>query len=274
MAGFEVIESPVRTIWVPVDCPAGTGATVYVGQLVDCGFNSSSSGAEPHVVAGLGDITNDCNIFGVVVGTNNRTPLFNTTYKAEYTTGTSTIAQQLASERTGAGGMWGPSDPAAMVQVAVIGPETVLKGRIFHGAYGTAPDVVTNTTADATGATITTAAMDYATVAYNSIWYCRSGANMGLYRIGYGASTTSNTFYVRWPYGLAVGDTFCQVPLNIGTSKAFFDAVGTYIETNMDTNSYGTSYIWIDVLEVYLRDPGNEYAIFKLNPYSFGGKRA
>lgn len=274
MAGFEVISDPVRTIWLPVDCPAGTGVTLYVGQLVDAGFNSSSGGAEAHgAPAGVGDITNDNNMFGVVVGTNNRTPLFNTTYKSEYITGVNTAALQLARAWTGAQGMWGPSDPAAMVQVAVISPETVLKGKIFQGSYGTVIDVVTNTTADSTGLTLTTAAMDYATVAYNNIWYCRSGANMGLYRISYSASTTSNTFYIRWPYGLAANDTFVTVPLSIGTCKAMFDSVSTYIEVNNETTQYATNYAWLDVLEVNLREAGNEYAIFKFNPYALLGKR-
>lgn len=274
MAGFSVVSGEVRTIWVPVGCPAGTGDTLYVGQLVDCGFNASASGAEPHVVTGLGDITNDCNIFGVVVGTNNRTPTFNTTYKAEYITGVNTAALQIVRDYTGAGGMWGPGDPAAMVQVAVISPETILKGRIFHGSYGNPLDVVTNTTTDSTGLTLATAAMDYATVAYNNIWYCRSGKNMGLYRIGYAASTTSNTFYLRWPYGLTANETFVWAPLSIGTCKAFFDAVGTYIESNMDTASYGSHFVWIDVLEVNLREAGNEYALFKFNPHALGGTRA
>ncbi len=267
---FRVIESPQKPIWVPVDY----ASTLYVGEFVVCGFNASVQGAYPYVVAGLGDITGDKGIFGIVIGTNNRTPLYSATYKTEYITGVATQALQLARESSGQEGMWSKTDPSAMVQVAIVTPNTVIEGDIFKAAVGTAPDVVTNTTLSSDGSTITTAAMTYATVAYNSIWYCRSGANMGLYRIGYAASTTSNTFYLTWPYDIAVGDTFCMVPLTIGQSKADFDALGLFIDSNMDTNQYGTDYIWLDVHSVDLRYAGKETARFRINPYCFNAKRA
>ncbi len=69
---FRVIDPKIRPLWVPVDY----ASTLYVGQMVCMGFNSGAQGAYPYTVAGAGDITNDLGIFGVVIGTNNRTPKF------------------------------------------------------------------------------------------------------------------------------------------------------------------------------------------------------
>lgn len=275
---FRVIRSPIAPIWIPVNYGSGGASTLYVGEIVVAGFNSSMQGAYPYTVAGLGDITSDHGIFGVVVGTNNRTPKFSSTYNSEYITAVGSQADQLAREWVGQEGMWGKGDPCAMVQVVKITPETVLEGDIYVSATvpGTAPTVVTNTVASTDGSTITTAAMTYATIAYNSIWYCRTGANMGLYRISYSASTTSNTFYVTWPNDIAVGDTFVTVPLTIGQSKAMFNTTpaGMWINPIAGGDSYGTDYIWLEILDVDLAVAGREKARFMINPYTFCAKRA
>ncbi len=269
---FRVIQSPIKPIWVPVDY----ASTLYIGQICVMGFNASVQGAYPYTVAGLGDITGDKGIFGVVIGTNNRTPKFSATYNSEYITAASVQADQLARDWQGQEGMWSKADPSAMVQMVKISPETVLEGDIFVSATapGTAPTVVTNTTLSSDGSTITTAAMTYTTVAYNSIWYCRSGANMGLYRIGYAASTTSNTFYLPWPYDIAVNDTFVWAPLTIGQSKAMFNTTPAGMWINAGVSDYNTDYVWLEVLEVDLKIAGKEKARFMFNPYTFNAKRA
>jgi hypothetical protein len=273
MAGFTVVNEPMVTKWFPVDYNT---VTLYAGQLVTWSFADSKQGVAAYNIAGVADTTADQAPLGVVLGFNNRTPTFNTTYKADYGTSVSTVAAQLARSSCMVEGKMWKNDPALMANVAVIGTNSVLKGRIFNAAYGTAPAVITNTVADATGATITTAALTYTMPAYNTMFYCRSGANMGLYRPGYAASTTAHTFYLCWPYGLAVGDTFVAVALTLGNSKACFDSVGTYIEQyGADhTTSYTTNYLWLDIFEINLATAGDEYAIFRINPLQFLPVRA
>jgi hypothetical protein len=268
MAGFSVVNEPIRTMWFPVDYNA---VTLYAGQLVTWCFSDSGQGLKAWDVAGTFDKSVDQSPLGVVVGFNNRTPKYNTTYKAEYGLSVSTVADQLARESvTVESKMW-RNDPALMAQVSIIDVHSTLKGRIFHGSYGTACDVATNTVADATGATITTASLDDTPPAYNQMWYCRTGPNAGLYRPAYSASKTTHTFYLTWPYGLTVGDTFVPVSLTLGLSKACFDSVGTYIPQygeDHDT-SYTTNYLYLDIFEINLAEAGNEYAIFRINPYQF-----
>ena len=268
MAGFSLINQPMLVKWFPVDYNA---VTLYEGQLVTWCFADSGQGLKAYNVAGAADTTADQGPLGVVVGFNNRTPVFDATYKANYGLSVSTQAAQLAREWAMAEGMWSKGDPALLAQVAILDPTSIIKGRIFDTTYGTAPDVVTNTTASTDGSTITTAAVDHTYPAYNAMWYCRSGANMGLYRASYSASTTSHTFYLTWPYDIAVGDTFVPVAITLGTSKACFDSVGTYIEQwgNDHATSYTTNYLWLDVFELNLAEAGNEYAIFRINPYQF-----
>ena len=263
MAGFTVVSEPMNTGWYPVHYDS---ETLYVGQIVTLDVAAPDYGLKAWNVAGIADTTVNQIPFGVVIGFNNKTPVFNTTYKGEYGTSVSTVAAQLARDWTGAEGMWSKGDPALLAQVALIDPTTVIRGRIFNAAYGTACAVSTNTTADATGATITTVATT-AGVAANKIWYCRTGANAGLYRVSYSTSTTSHTFYLTWPNGIAVGDTFVGVTIALGTCKMDCDNVATYIEQFPgDANSYGTDYFWANVLNVNLANAGGEYATFRINP--------
>jgi len=266
MAGFTVASEPVDISWFPVHYNA---ETLYVGQLVTLDSTTPDYGLKAWNVAGANDTTVNQSPLGIVVGLNNRTPVFNTTYKAEYGTSVSSVAAQLARDWTGAEGMVSKGDPALYAQVAIIDSSTKIKGRIFHGSYGTACDVVTATVTDATGATLTGAAVDYAGVAANTTYYCRTGKNSGLYRLSYDTSTTAHTFYLTWPRGLTIGETFVGVNLALGTCKAMFDAVGTYIEQYGDSNSFGTDYLYIRVLSLNLKEAGNEYAIFQLTPNNF-----
>lgn len=273
MAGFEVVESEIRTVWAPVDY---NSTTLYVGQLVVGGLTASVSGAvKAWNPAGEADTTADQVPFGVVVGTNNKEPVYNSTYKAEYVTGVQSQANLLARKWAYAdgGGQFGPNDPQAMVKVAVIGPSTVLKGRIFTTTYGVAPTVVTVTTGSTTGAGFTSGAADHTPVAYNATVYCRTGANQGLYRVTTDTSTTTRTVNHYFPYDIAIGDTFVSVNLaNLGTCKAMTDTSGTFFDNAAAVGT--TNWIWIDVLEMNLATAGQEYVIFKLNPLQLLAVRA
>jgi len=268
MAGFSLINEPIRTMWFPVDYNA---VTLYEGQIVKWCFVDSNEGLSAYTVAGVANTTADFSPLGIVTGFNNRTPVFNTTYKANYGTSVSTQDAPVARESVLVEGKMWRKDPALMAQVAIIDSSSVIKGRIFNASYGTACGVITETAGDATGATITTSALSYTMPAYNTMFYCRSGLNMGLYRPGYAASTTTHTFHLCWPYDIAIGDTFVACGLSLGTTKANFDSVSTYIEQYGVDNAtvYSVNCLWLDVLEINLATAGDEYAIFRINPYQF-----
>lgn len=268
MAGFTLINEPVVTKWFPVDYNA---VTLYEGQLVSWSFADSNEGLSAWNVAGVADTTADQAPLGIVTGFNNKVPLFDTTYKAHYGTSVSTQAAQIARDsRMVEGKMW-KNEKALCAQVAVIDSTSVIKGRIFNAAYGTACAVVTNTAQSTDGSTITTSALSYTMPAYNTMFYCRSGANMGIYRPGYAASTTTHTFHLCWPYDIEVGDTFVACGLSLGNCKAMFDSVGTYIEQYGVDNAtvYSVNCLWVDCFEINLATAGDEYAIFRINPYQF-----
>jgi len=254
--------------------PIDSADVLYVGSAVSTINESAaaSGGCAPMAAAaGAGDTTDKTVPFGIVVGTNNRTPLFNTTYQAEYITDVQSQAAQIAREYTGQEGMWSKGDPMAFVEVGVIGMDSLIKGRIYNAAFGTAITVNTVTTGSATGAGFTADAGDFTPISHNAIWYCRSGANMGLYRSGTDTSTTVHTFDTYWPYDISIGDTFVGVQVGLGTVRGQFDSESTYIDNGADQSA---NYYAIDVLEVHLEEAGNEYCIFKFNADSFCRLRA
>ena len=274
---FEVVKYPQHVGWYPVNYTNASASTCYVGQLVVCGPTGSTHGIKPWIMAGIADTTADQVPFGVVIGTNNRTPLYSATYKSEYITAVRTQAAQLARDWTGQEGMYKKGDPQAMVQVAVIGPQSVLKGRIWNAAIGTAIGVDTATAASTDGTALTASASDFTPVAYKATYYCRSGENAGLYRgNSYDTSTTTHTFYgPDWPYDIAIGDTFVSCNLVIGTTTMGLDTSapgGMFINNAAAVET--TNYIYVDVLEINLEKPGEEYALFRLNPLQFLAVRA
>ena len=270
MAGFSVVEHPIRTIWCPVGyTTTATPYTLYVGQLVKLSAAGAASGAVPFA-QGAAPTTGIP--FGVVVGNNNKEPVFDATYKAEYITSVNTQADLLARKWAGigmtGGGMWVPSDPMAMVKVDLIGPDTVLKGRIFAGTYGVAPTVGTVSATSGTGLTYTcaVAGLGVTRIAYNSTHYCRTGANQGLYRVSYDTGTTlqATTFYIPMPQDIVVGDTFVCVNAALGHTLLTFDALGTYI----DGQAAQTYNNMVNVIDIDLRNAGEEYCLFNFgNPW-------
>lgn len=272
--GFSVMEGGIRNIWAPVNF-ANSSDTLYEGQIVASAVSSSVPSGEGLVpvaaAAGHSDTTGKMVPFGVVLGGNDANPTYNSTYKGVSIASVGSQALQVARDVRGNEGMWAKGDLQALAKVSVIGPSTVLKGPIFHLAYGTAPLVYSNTSASTDGLTITTAAVAQTPLAYNVTWYCRSGANKGLYRTAYSTSTTSHTFYLGFPYDIAVGDTFVPIYLRVGTCMAQFDGESTYIEAQP---AYATNDYMIDVLEIHAEVAGAEYAIFKFNADQFCSYRA
>jgi hypothetical protein len=268
MAAFEVVEAPLRTIWMPVGTAAGanTANTLYVGQLVTNTVGTTSSGAFQFVQSGTPDTRAP---FGVVVGTNNKEPVFSTTANSEYITSAVDQAGVTARKSAGLGemgGMYVPGDNRAYVKVAVIGADTVLKGRLFAGAYGTALTVGTVSTGSGTGAgyTCAVAGLGVTRIAYNSTHFFRTGLNSGLYNVSYdtGSTLQATTFYAYWPFDITVGDKVVCVNLAQGITNITFDALGLYV----DAQAAQTATQVAEILEINLSVAGSEYVIFRFNP--------
>lgn len=266
--GFEVIEKPVRTIWVPIDnANRSTYETLYQGQLV---YSSSDGVVNLGQASGVADTSGKKVPFGAVVGFNAKNPQYNSTYKGEYLMAVD--PHSTTTEFVGVEGPWSKGDKSAMAQISVIGPETILKGRLFNASYGTAPSVVTVSTASTTGAGYTASACDFTPVADLCSTYCRTGANRGIYRITTDTSTTVRTTGHYFPNDIAVGDTFVSVPLRtIGTSYVQTDAEATFFDVSA---SPATNYWVIEVLELNLKTAGDEYVIFRFGADHFCLARA
>lgn len=268
--GFRVVDANPQVVWVPVD----NADTLYQGQIVKAG----GDGVVPFGAAsGAADTSNKGVPMGVVIGVNAKSPTFNSTYKGLSITAVASQANQLARDWFGAEGMYSKGDPQALVRVALIGPNTLLEGPIFNAAYGTAISAKTETTGSADGLTVTlatTASADFTPVADLCTLYCRTGANMGLYRVTDSTSKTSLAVDVAFPYDIAIADTFVYVPLRpFGVSYVQFDAESTYIEGGTSA-SLATNYHIVDVIRLNLAESGKETAIFKFNADHFCKARA
>jgi len=275
--GFQVIEGELRNVWMPVNF-ANSSDTLYEGQIVMSSLSSEAPAGEGlaplGAAAGASDTTGKAVPFGIVLAGNDANPTYDSTYKGQSIASVGSQALQLARDFRGAEGMFKKGDPQALVKVAVIGPNTIIKGPLFYGAYGTVLPTVTNTAQSTTGLTITMSAITPTVSAYNHTWFALDGKNRGLYRTAYnaGATPTSATFYTAFPYDIEVNDTFRYACLRLGTCFAQFDAESTYIEHS--AVSYATNYYVLDVLELNLEVSGKEYAIFKFNADQFSAKRA
>lgn len=269
---FEIAESTARTIWLPVD---GT-STVYVGQIVYMGL-ATPAGTGVITLGAASGASNTSNKFtplGIIVGTNNRTPLFNSTYMTEYITGVNSVAAQAARLPEGFGmaeGMWSKSDPQPLVQVALIDQTTYIKGPIRNAALATAPTTQTVTTG-AAGTGFTANAAEFTPVAYNATALCLTGANAGLYRISSDTSATVRTFAKYYPYTISVGDTFKNANIALGTCRMQFDSTAQWIENSAALTS---NYFTVEVIKISLGAAAEDcWAIFKFGGDNFTAARA
>ena len=273
---FTIVEGEGRTLW----CASDGSSTYYIGQLVSLVAASKAqilgTVVPLAVPAGVQDLTNFQIPFGVVVGFNALTPTYTTVGSAslQYATGVITQADQLARSWTGAEGMYSKGDPQLLIQVARIYPGTIIRGPICNAALGTAPTVVADTVGtDTTGYTTaaTTGACEFTPVADLATIYCRSGKNMGLYRVTHDTSTTQPDCNIAFPYDVALGDTFVRVPLKQGISYIYISGPGLYINSAL---GLATNYFTVFVSKLDLRDAGNETADFEFCTAHFDNYRA
>jgi len=271
---FRVVEGAIRTQWFSLD----GSSRYYVGQLVAVTAAAvayvDGALAPLPVPAGSSNLTDDTVVTGVVVGTNDANPTFVTVgnQSLQYIDGVTTQAAQLARKTAGyfgAEGMYIKGDPQPMVEVACIGPDTVIRGDIYNGALGTVCATVTDQDGtDATGYTTAglTDAAPFTPADSLHTYYCRTGTNAGLYRVGNGTSTTQPDVTIAFPTNVAQGDEFVPVPLKQGWSMPYIDGPGLFIDQSTDavTNSYE-----INVIELNLMESGKEYAEFTFSTNNF-----
>lgn len=253
--GFEVVEGSPRSLWAPIV----DSDVIRVGSIVACQANE---GVVPMGAAsGANDTTNKLVPWGVVIGTNAKTPVTDTTNLTEQITDASPHGS--TTEYVSHEGVWYRGDRQAMVNIALITPETILKGPLYNAAVGTAPTVATATAGSAAGVTVTGNAVDSAGVAVLSTVYFRSGPNMGQYRITDDTSTTVVAWDKPTVNDTTVGDTYVRVNLRaLGPSRAQFDAEALYIDV---AAALTADYYGIDVIKLDLREAGKEHAYFKFN---------
>lgn len=253
---FDVVKSSeLQTIWLPV----ANGQTIYVGQLVQ---KSSSGDYLSTFGSASGASTNKP--LGVVVATNNKEPLYSSQYKTHYITGVQTQAAQLARKWQGAQGMWALGDPIPLVQVKLIGPQTQIKASLFWGSFGTALSTFNPAENNSSGNTLKRAEGSKSSVDYNTIFYCRQGANKGIYRVVTTSSNSSNVtthnFNTYWPYPISTSDVFVQANICLGVSKIQIDSLGLFIDASQ---TYSSNYYTVIVEEINLEEAGKEYAIIR-----------
>ncbi len=274
MPGITVVQGSPQAIWVPVTVP---DTVIYEGGIVTQGISALNEGVIMLPVAAgseVQDVTFKYRPFGVVIGTNLKTPTWNSTYKCN-----TLVAAAAADPHDGASveyiGVEGPyskGDPIPMVKVAIITPDTVLRAPLYNAAYGVGPTVMTATAGSSTGTQITTSVSDFTNVdAYGTI-YCRSGQNAGCYRIRTDASTgATSTWHTAMPKDGAAGDTYVSVPLRpYGYSTIQFNSVATWVEVSTTPVANGTDVRVINVLRLDLREAGKEYVEFTFDIGEFG----
>jgi hypothetical protein len=266
MLGFEVVHSPHKPIWVPVD---GT-QTLAHGMLVSYGLRvpTNTGGVQILTAAsGTADVGTMRTPWGVVVGDNNATPAFTTlataAVRVQTITGVDSAVDQLKRDWRLVEGMYSKGDPQPMVQVVRITAETVLKG-YFRGSATVATTVIPEKTAasglSTTGATFDatfgfTSVADYSTLCYTT------GANAGIYRVRTDAGTAITTNTRAFPATPVAGDKAKSVNMRQGICNLQTDTTyGLWID---NASTPATNYWTVNCLEINLMtDPGNEYAIF------------
>ena len=244
---FEVVKNTeLGTVWLPVE----PSTTLTVGQLVyRAAANPVNLSYFPKAASGGGT---DKPI-GVVVATNLRKPLYSATYNANYVTGVASRTDQLALEKQGSqGSMFGTGDPAPLVQVKLIGPQTELKGTL--SAVPT-PFQPTEVAADGSTLKASLTVTNYFTTVY-----CRSGANQGIYRQMSTYSTNVLTFPLYWPYTTTTSDYFVAVNTTIGNTRINVDTDGRNLDV---ASSVDSNYYPVVVEEINLEEAGKEYVIFR-----------
>jgi hypothetical protein len=138
----------------------------------------------------------------------------------------------------------------------VINPDAMWRTKFSGGtAEDTALTLITQTAASTTGLVVTGATDEF-------LLWCYEGANVGAgWRIASGAAAVTTAF----PYDIAVGDTFCQVPISIGSQTQFpqLTAALTQIDASAAVDADNDNFVAVDMILRDVTDDGqnNSYAL-------------
>lgn len=270
---ISIVSGSPQVVWMPIK----PSATVYVGSLVSIDQSALDEGVVVRPVAvGASNTTNKDVPLGVCVGTNNKNPVYSSTYLAEYITDPGVTGLRAnTAEYVGVEGPWPGGEKRAMVQVALIGPGTVLRAPIRVTAVGTLLSELTSSAGNANGLTVTTGACNFTPVANLCTVYCRAGANAGQYRITDDTSTTVATWDVQMLSTTATtGETYVRVPMRHHGVSYVLIGDGTVASFVDASASPATNYDIIHVVRLDLREKGNEYVEFMFDGDTFCSARA
>lgn len=262
--GFEVVhcDTSDQRLWSPVI----NTDTLYVGQLLVAG----NEGVAPLAGAtGAGDTTGKQVPWGVVIGTNKKTPTFNATYNADSIT--YVAASSAGSEDyVGVEGPWKKNDRTAQVEYLPLTATTVLRAPLYTDTLGTAPTVGT-LSGTPTTVSATSSAVEEAGVASLSTLYVRSGGVAGSYRVTDDTSATALTWDGELNAAPVAGDTVVRINLRPqGTCRMQVGTESLFIDTGATVT---TNYFLIDVVRLDLSEAGREYVEFRFHPCHFDSVR-
>lgn len=255
--GFEVVHDANQAIW----CPVINTDTLYVGQVVIAG----NEGVAPLAAAtGAGDTTAKQIPFGVVIGTNRKTPVFSAAYGAEYITYVA-ASSATAEDYVMVEGPWAKGDKVAMVKVIPITAQTVLKAPLYTATLGTGLTVGTlsgtPTTLGGTSSAVIAGLDSLGTM------FVRSGGLAGSYRVTDDTSTTAITWDGELNAAPLAGDTMVRVNLRPqGLCNMQIGTEGLFVDVNADVSAH---YFALDVLRLDLSTAGSEYVEFRFNVVHF-----
>ena len=268
---FSIVKNAGEKIWVPVE----PSATIYNGSIVAVNSSGLADGiAALPVAVGVSNTTNYDIPYGVVLGNNLKTQLYNTTYKTNYITAPAGGSSHGdTTEYAMTDGVFGKAKQPMVLVELIKGTNTTLRGNIFNAAVGTAPTLLTATVASTDGLGTTTNATQFTPVANLASIYCRKGANMGQYRIIDTTSTTVHTWTQAMTYDIAIGDKFVMAPLRMfGPTYIQLGATAiTWVEASA---AAATHYFIINVERLDLSVAGQEFVEFTFNADNFCFARA
>lgn len=286
--GIQVVSDVPRTMWLPVaqSTVNFTEATprLYVGELIAVrasglnklgyayGWNDHLHRNTGRSVARTATASTAVNNvpYGVVIGTNRKTPVFSTTYNAEYVDYVNPCSAGT-DDFVLVGGPWAHSDRRAMVKVALITAETVLRAPLYSSTNTMTVPTVYTITASTSGRTITSAAT-IGTHPYQSSIFFRSGRAAGTYRDVSTTTTTVNQFREHLRGSTAanalVGDTFVKASCpTFGKGRATIPTRPLFFTANAANT---TNWFGIDVIKLDLSVAGQEYVEFRFDSALFG----
>jgi len=231
-------------------------ANCYGGQMLIWDF--AVSAAVKPIIAGSDDPSDVTMIAGICLGAGkNTTPgtsRYNATYKGDLITYDVTQATLVANDPVG----------AAIAEVQLLTPNSLIRGPIVKDTIGTNPECKACTTGSSDGLTFVIPTIDTSVSMYSTA-YCRTGANRGEYRVITSGAVATQTVVVPFTNDIAIDDTFCVTNVRQGLSRIDFD---TQFQ-GIDSSAALTNFYVAIVHELNLEVAGQEYCTFRFSPQHF-----